>query len=83
MPFALGAMFLALSRPNTGGLMAVVGKCSLGLFVLHPYVIEVLLRLPLKPLVPKPLLLAGIVFAVTFAALQLIRRIRYLRSIAL
>lgn len=48
IPYALGLVWLALAQPTRGRVLAGLGTASLGIYVLHVYVIECLRRLPLE-----------------------------------
>jgi surface polysaccharide O-acyltransferase-like enzyme len=79
--YAVGVMFVALARPNFAwGVATAIGVYSLGVYAFHPYVIEVLLRLPFGHVFSsEPLLLSLLVLAIAFATMSLLGRIRWLR----
>jgi fucose 4-O-acetylase-like acetyltransferase len=80
VPYVVGTMVMTLARPNCGTVMAKVGVYSLGLYTFHPYVIEVLLRLPFgRAFFSFPLLFAPLVLVFTFAAIGLLSKIRWMR----
>jgi len=82
IPFSLGTVLIALARPNLGGIAAEVGVYSLGLYALHAYVIEVLMRLPYgRAFSDFPFLFSLLVFALSFAAIRLLSRIRWMRAL--
>ena len=82
IPFSLGSVLIALARPNLGGIAAEVGVYSLGLYALHAYVIEVLMRLPYgRAFSDFPFLFSLLVFALSFAAIRLLSRIRWMRAL--
>lgn len=83
VPYAVGMMLMALARPNIGGWAAEIGAYSLGIFTLHPYVIEVLRLLPFGPtLSDYPPLFAGLVLMITFLVIRRLSKIRWFRSFA-
>jgi len=85
LPYAVGIMLMALARPDfEWGLAGRIGLYSLGLYVFHPYVIEVLLRLPFgHTLSRNPLLFSPLVLAITYAIIRPLGRVARLRSLVL
>ncbi len=81
VPYSVGIMLVALARPNSGSvIVGMIGASSLGIFVFHPYVIEVLLRLPISHnFVNYPFFFSGLVLAITFAGIFLLGKIPGLR----
>jgi surface polysaccharide O-acyltransferase-like enzyme len=80
VPYAAGAVVMALALPNCGGVMAKFGAYSLGIYTFHPYVMEVLLRVSFGRAVScSPILFSLLAFVITFAAISLLSRIRWMR----
>ncbi|MEI6561037.1 MAG: acyltransferase family protein [Verrucomicrobiota bacterium] len=81
IPFALGAVLVAFSFPGIGGVFNLksIGKYSLGIYVLHPYLLEILKKQTVAgTLSALPLLLAIVVFMATAGSAWLCSRNRHL-----
>lgn len=77
---ALG-VWLTLAQPARGRVLAGIGVGSFGIYVLHVCVIECLLRLPVEgTFLQSPGVFAGVVLAMTWAAILLLGRVRGLRA---
>jgi len=78
--FALGIMFLALAWKEGEAKWTRLGIYTLGIYVLHPYFIEVIKQLgPAGWLSSFPAILTGIVWGFSFLAAIGLARIPYLR----
>ena len=78
--FGLGVMFLALSWRNVNTGLAYMGTYSLGIYAIHPYIIEVLKRLGIDHLlISFPLIFISIAFIVSLFLAILLAKIKWMR----
>lgn len=81
IPFGIGAALLALSKPDLGESLnlAAIGRYSLGIYVLHPFLIQFILRQPrLSWLIRQPAPLCVIACIITTASVLALARWRRL-----
>lgn len=83
LPYAVGIFFWALDRPGAGpDWLAWVGTRSLGVYVLHFYVIKLLGLLPVTPaLVRVPPLYLAVVYALALAVSVGLARLPFARRL--
>lgn len=80
VPFALGVFFFALSVDSVPPRIAWVGGLSLGIYVLHPYLIEIVRQSSLSSLAAHPLAFAAAILLASIGVVALAARIPPLRK---
>jgi surface polysaccharide O-acyltransferase-like enzyme len=82
IPFALGVFFFALSCDSVAPRIAWIGSLSLGIYVAHPYLIEVVRQSPLSIFFSvHPLAFAAAILLASIGAVSLLARIPPLRKL--
>lgn len=84
VPFGLGVAMLSFSSAGSGALRRLqpLGCLSLGIYVLHPYFIEVISILPqTRWMVQQPALMAISVFAITAAAVWGLTKVTWVKPL--
>lgn len=81
IPFAIGLFLFTLSCPEFGAALSLhkIGRYSLGVYVIHPYLGAVLRHItPLEPLFRVPPVGVAVLFAASSAATLVLARQRFL-----
>jgi len=82
IPFALGVFFFALSFDSVPPRIAWIGSLSLGIYLIHPYLIELVRQSPLSSFVAGyPLIFAAAILAASIGVVTIMNRIAPLRKL--
>ena len=84
IPFGVGLFLFTLSRPHFAASFPLhkIGKYALGVYVMHPYIAEVLRNItPLEPLFRAPIYSAVVVYATATVIAMVLARQRFLASV--